>query len=168
MFKKFIPYIISVAISLGIGGLSAFLTKDSMPIYSAINRPALSHPGEILEKIQQKIKPTGEIFPIVWSVLFVLMGISAAIVWCSNGRKLDSALLFYGAQLVFNFCWTLIFFNFREYFAAFIWLLILLVLIGITMIKFFRIKKIAGWLLLPYFAWVCFAGYLNFMIWRLN
>ncbi len=154
MIKKLVPYIFSVALALGIGGLSAFLTKDSMPIYSAINRPALSPPPEL--------------FPIVWSVLFVLMGIAAALVWCSNGRQLDSALLFYGAQLVFNFCWTLIFFNFRAYFAAFIWLLILLVLIGITAVKFFHINKLAGWLLLPYFAWVCFAGYLNFMIWRLN
>ncbi len=154
MFKKYMPYIVSVLISLGIGGLSAFLTKDSMPIYSAINRPALSPPPEL--------------FPIVWTVLFVLMGIAAGIIWCSNGRQIDSALLFYGAQLVFNFCWTLIFFNFRAYLAAFIWLCLLLVLIGITMIKFFRIKKTAGWLLLPYFAWVCFAGYLNFMIWQLN
>ncbi|MBQ7124713.1 MAG: tryptophan-rich sensory protein [Oscillospiraceae bacterium] len=154
MFKKYMPYIVSILISLGIGGLSAFLTKDSMPIYSAINRPALSPPPEL--------------FPIVWTVLFVLMGIAAGIIWCSNGRQIDSALLFYGAQLVFNFCWTLIFFNFRAYLAAFIWLCLLLVLIGITMIKFFRIKKTAGWLLLPYFAWVCFAGYLNFMVWQLN
>ena len=154
MFKKFVPYILSVGLALGIGGLSAFLTKDSIPIYSAINRPKLSPPPEL--------------FPIVWTVLFVLMGIASAIIWCSNGREIDSALLFYGAQLVFNFCWTLIFFNFRAYLAAFIWLLILLVLIGITSVKFYRIKKLAGLLLLPYFAWVSFAGYLNFMVWRLN
>ena len=154
MFKKFVPYILSVGLALGIGGLSAFLTKDSIPIYSAINRPKLSPPPEL--------------FPIVWTVLFVLMGIASAIIWCSNGREIDSALLFYGAQLVFNFCWTLIFFNFRAYLAAFIWLSILLVLIGITAVKFYRIKKLAGLLLLPYFAWLSFAGYLNFMVWRLN
>ncbi len=154
MLKKYIPYIVSVLIALGIGGLSSYLTKNSMPIYSAINRPAFSPPPEL--------------FPIVWTVLFVLMGVAAAVVWCSNGRRIDSALIFYGFQLVFNFCWTLIFFNFRAYFAAFIWLLILLVLIGITMVKFFRINKLAGWLLVPYFAWVSFAGYLNYMIWMLN
>ncbi|MBR3609852.1 MAG: tryptophan-rich sensory protein [Oscillospiraceae bacterium] len=154
MLKKYSPYIISVLISLGIGGLSAYLTKESMPIYSAINRPALSPPPEL--------------FPIVWSILFVLMGIAAAIIWCSNGRKIDSALIFYGFQLVFNLCWTLIFFNFREYFAAFIWLIMLLVLIGITAVKFFKISRTAGWLLVPYFAWVAFAGYLNYMIWMLN
>lgn len=154
MTKKFIPYIISVLISLGIGGLSAFLTKDSMPIYSDSNRPELSPPGYI--------------FPIVWSILFVLMGISAALIWCSNGRQLDCALLFYGAQLVFNFCWTLIFFNFQAFLAAFIWLIILLVLIGITTVKFYKINSLAGLLMLPYFLWVCFAGYLNFAIWQLN
>lgn len=154
MLKKSFPYIISVIITLGIGGFSAFLTKDSMPIYSVINRPPLSPPSEV--------------FPIVWTVLFVLMGIAAAIIWCSNGKQLDSALLFYGFQLVFNFCWSIIFFNFRAFFASFIWLLILLVLIGITAVRFFRINKLAGWLLIPYFAWVSFAGYLNFMIWRLN
>lgn len=154
MLKKLVPYIFSAALALGIGGLSAFLTKDSIPIYSELNRP--------------KFSPPPEIFPIVWSILFVLVGIAAAIVWCSNGRELDSALLFYGAQLVFNFCWSLIFFNFRAYLFAFIWLLALLVLIGITMIKFYKINRISGLLLLPYFAWVCFAGYLNFMIWQLN
>ena len=154
MLKKFLPYIFSVALSLGIGGFSAFLTKNSMPIYSAINRPKLSPPPEL--------------FPIVWSVLFVLMGIAAALIWCSNGSQLNSALLFYGTQLVFNFCWSLIFFNFREYFAAFIWLIVLLVLIIITTIKFFKINKFAGWLMIPYITWVSFAGYLNFMIWVLN
>ncbi len=154
MLKKYVPYIISVAISLGVGGISAFLSKDNMSIYSAVNRPALSPPSWL--------------FPIVWTVLFVLMGIAAAIIWNSNGKELDSALIFYGFQLVFNFCWPLIFFNFRAFGIAFFWLLVLLVLIGITAIKFYKINKTAGWMMLPYFAWVSFAGYLNYMIWQLN
>lgn len=154
MLKKYVPYIISVAISLGVGGISAFLSKDNMSIYSAVNRPALSPPSWL--------------FPIVWTVLFVLMGIAAAIIWRSNGKELDSALTFYGFQLVFNFCWPLIFFNFRAFGIAFFWLLVLLVLISITAIKFYKINKTAGWMMLPYFAWVSFAGYLNYMIWQLN
>lgn len=102
MLKKYKPYIVSVLISLGIGGFSAFLTKDSMSIYSEINRPAFSPPSWV--------------FPVVWTVLFVLMGIAAAKIWCSSGRKLNCALLFYGAQLVFNFCWSLIFFQFSGIF----------------------------------------------------
>ena len=154
MLKKYLPFIISVSISLGIGCLSAFLTRKSMSIYSEINRPMLSPPSWL--------------FPIVWTVLFVLMGIAAAKIWCSNGREIDSSLIFYGFQLVFNFCWSLIFFNFRAFGFAFFWLVGLLVLIGITMIKFYRIDKTAGWIMLPYFAWVSFAGYLNFAIWRMN
>lgn len=154
MIKKIIPFAVSLLISLGTGGFSAFLTKDNMSVYSGINRPALSPPPEV--------------FPVVWSILFVLMGISAALVWCSERRKSDSALLFYGAQLVFNFCWSIIFFNFRAFGFAFFWLMILLVLIGITAYGFYRTEKAAGLLLLPYFIWVLFAGYLNFAIWMLN
>ena len=154
MLKKYMPYLISVFISLGIGGFSAFLTKNNMDLYSEINRPALSPPSWL--------------FPVVWTILFVLMGIAAALVWCSNGKKIDSSLIFYGFQLVFNFCWSIIFFNFRAFLPALIWLLGLLVLIGITGIKFYRINKTAGFLFIPYFLWVTFAGYLNFMIWRLN
>ncbi len=154
MPKKLLPVAISVAIALGVGGLSALLTKQSMPIYSSINRPVLSPPPWV--------------FPIVWTVLFVMMGIAAALVWCSNGRKFDTALLFYTVQLAVNFFWTIIFFNFQAYFAAFIWLLFLILLIIITAVLFYRQTKPAGWLFLPYFAWVCFAGYLNFGVWILN
>lgn len=154
MLKKFLSYVISVAISLGIGGLSAFLTKDSMSVYSVINRPPLSPPSWL--------------FPVAWTILFVLMGTAAAIVWCSKEKETDSALIFYGFQLVFNFCWPIIFFNFRAFKPAFFWLIALLVLIGITAVKFYRIRKTAGLLMLPYFLWVCFAGYLNFAIWQMN
>ena len=154
MFKKILPFIVSVGIALGTGGFSAFLTKESISVYSDINRPPFAPPEWI--------------FPVVWSVLFVLMGISAALVWCSNGKELDSALIFYGFQLVFNFIWPLIFFNFRAFGFAFFWLLALLVLIAVTTIKFYKINKTAGWLMFPYFAWVCFAGYLNYSVWQLN
>ncbi len=154
MLKKYVPFIISVGISLGIGGFSALLTKESMDIYSEINQPPLAPPGFL--------------FPVVWTLLYILMGIAAALVWEKNGGEIDSTLIFYGFQLIFNFCWSLIFFNFRAFLFSFIWLLILLVLIGITGIKFHKISKPAGWLLLPYFLWVCFAGYLNFAIFLLN
>lgn len=154
MPKKVLPMAISVGAALFVGGLSAFLTKGSMPVYSALNLPALAPPSWV--------------FPIVWTVLFVMMGIAAALVWCSNGGAFDAALLFYAAQLIVNFFWTIIFFNFQAYFGAFIWLLFLTVLIIITAVLFYRKEKAAGWLFLPYFAWVCFAGYLNFGVWVLN
>ena len=89
MPKKVLPMTISIGAALFVGGLSAFLTKGSMPVYSALNLPALAPPSWV--------------FPIVWTVLFVMMGIAAALVWCSNGEAFDAALLFYAAQLIVNF-----------------------------------------------------------------
>ena len=89
MLKKYMPYLISVFISLGIGGFSAFLTKNNMDLYSEINRPALSPPSWL--------------FPVVWTILFVLMGIAAALVWCSNGKKIDSSLIFTVSSLFSTF-----------------------------------------------------------------
>ncbi len=154
MPKKLLPVTVSIIIALGIGGLSALLTKQSMPTYLSINHPLLSPPPWV--------------FPIVWTVLFVMMGIAAALVWCSNGNKFDISLYFYSLQLGVNFFWSIIFFNFQAYFAAFVWLLILLLLIIVTAVLFYKQTKPAGWLFLPYFAWVCFAGYLNFGVWILN
>ncbi len=154
MLKKYVPFVFSIGLSLGIGGFSALLTKESMDIYSEINQPPLAPPASL--------------FPIAWTVLYILMGISAALVWKTNRHEIDSALIFYGFQLVFNFCWSIIFFNFRAFLLSFLWLLVMLTLIGITSVKFCRILKTAGWLMLPYFLWVCFAGYLNFAIYLLN
>lgn len=152
--KKILPFLVSIGIALGIGGLSAFLTKDSMPLYASVNQPLLSPPGWV--------------FPVVWSILYVMMGIAAAFVWYENGKTFDGTLFLYGLQLVFNFCWTIIFFNFQAFFFAFIWILILAALVLGTAVLFYRRKKAAGWLMVPYFLWVCFAGYLNYGVYMLN
>ncbi len=157
MIKKFKPYIISIAISLGVGILSAILTSGSMDIYESINQPALSPPSWL--------------FPVVWTILFVLMGISAALVYTdsdSSREEIRSALSVYAAQLAFNFLWSLIFFNLRAYLFAFIWLVILWILILVMIIRFYSVRKSAGILQIPYLLWVTFAGYLNFMIFLLN
>lgn len=154
MPKKILPMIISIGAALGVGGLSALLTKQSMPIYSALNLPPLAPPSWV--------------FPIVWTVLFVMMGTAAALIWRSNGEIFDTSLILYAVQLGVNFFWTIIFFNLQAFFFAFIWLLLLTVLIIVVAVLFYRQYKAAGWLFLPYFAWVCFAGYLNFGVWVLN
>ncbi len=154
MWKKIYPYVVSLALSLGVGGLSAWLTRDSMEIYKGLNQPPLAPPAEV--------------FPWVWSILFVLMGLAAALVWCSNGRTIDNSIILYGVQLVMNFVWTLIFFNFGAYLLAFVWLLLLLVLIVLTAASFYKVKPLAGVLMIPYALWVAFAGYLNLMIYLLN
>ena len=157
MWKKIKPYVISILIALGVGALAAYLTMDSMSIYSQINQPSLSPPGWL--------------FPVVWSVLYILMGISAALIYTNkeaSPQDKKSALKIYGFQLIVNFLWTLIFFNLRNWLFAFIWILLLWVLIIIMIVKFYKIKPIAGLLQIPYLLWVTFAAYLNFMIYLLN
>ncbi len=147
-------YIASTAISLIVGSISAILTSGSMDIYSSLKTPALSPPAIV--------------FPIVWTVLFALMGISAAKIYIANGRRIDSALLIYAAQLAVNFAWSLIFFNGRYFLFAFIWLILLWALILTMIIKFSKADKSAALLQIPYLLWVTFAGYLNFGIYLLN
>ena len=148
--------IICLIIPLAVGGLSALLTMGSMEQFEKLNQPPLSPPSWL--------------FPVVWTILFVLMGIASYLVLTSgdNASAVKSTLTFYGIQLVFNFFWTIIFFNLRLYLVAFVWLIILWVLILTTLIGFFRISKPAGWLMLPYLIWVAFAGYLNIAIFFLN
>ncbi len=145
--------IVAVLIPLLVGGFSAFLTRNSMDDFERINKPPLSPPGWL--------------FPIVWGILFILMGIASYIVHTS-GKPNKTALTLYSVQLVFNFFWSIIFFNTEMYLFAFIWLIILWILIIATTVSFYRISKPAGYLLIPYLLWVTFAAYLNFAIYLLN
>lgn len=157
MWKKIKPYVISLIISLSVGGLSAILTKDSMELYKNIRQPALAPPGVV--------------FPIVWTILFILMGISSAIIYIhkqKNPQAASAGLRIYVIQLIVNFFWSIIFFNFRAYLFSFIWLLILIGLIISMIYQFKKISNLAAYLQIPYLIWVLFAGYLNIMIYFLN
>ena len=150
-------YAVSIAIPLLVGGLSALLTMGNMRLY-----------GEI---IQPPLAPPPIIFPIVWTVLYVLMGVSAAMIY--NDRRVEksertSALMPYAASLFVNFFWSILFFNFRAFLPAFIWLILLEFLIIITIISYRKINTGAAYLQIPYAIWVAFAGYLNIAIWWLN
>ena len=142
-----------IVLPLAVGGLSAFLTRGSMETFQLLNKPVLSSPGWL--------------FPVMWTFLYILMGIASYLV-LTSGKPNRSALTVYAIQLVFNFFWSVIFFNFDAYLFAFVWLVILWILILVTMILFFRISETAGYLLLPYLLWVTFAGYLNLYIYLLN
>ena len=157
MFKKIKPYAISILIALGVGGLSALLTRGNMDLYREIKTPPLAPPSIL--------------FPIVWTLLYILMGISAAMIYqsrTSDFKKRTAALATYASSLVVNFAWSIIFFKFRAFFLAFIWLLLLLYLIVKTILQYKEINKIAAYLQIPYALWVTFAGYLTFGIWILN
>ena len=148
-------YGISIAISLVIGGLSALFTMMGMENYRLADKPALT-PPEI-------------VFPIVWTILYTLMGISAARVWiASEDKGSNGGLMLYAIQLVVNFFWSIIFFTLQAYGFAFFWLLFLWLLVLLMIISFSKTDKLAAYLQVPYLLWLTFAGYLNFMVWMLN
>ncbi len=138
---------VSVGISLSVGFMSALLTMGGMREYADMYHPPLSPPGWV--------------FPVVWTILYVLMGIAAYLVYQSEGENKRLAFTLYLIQLFFNFGWSIIFFNLEAYFFAFVWLLLLWLSVYLTAKQFRQLDKTAGILMLPYLAWVTFAGYLN-------
>lgn len=150
-------YVVAILIPLAVGALAAFLTRGDMMLYDQIVKPPLAPPPIL--------------FPIVWTILYTLMGISSARIYLkkeSMPQEVSSALTVYVLQLGFNFFWSLIFFNLRAFFFAFWWILILWVLIIIMILKFRKIDGIAAAINIPYFLWVTFAAYLNLAIYILN
>ena len=141
--------ILCIAIPLAVGGLSALFTADSMQSFQVQPSPPLSPPGWL--------------FPIVWTILYTLMGIASYIIVLSNQPKQD-AIFVYGLQLFANFFWSILFFRMELYFLAFLWLILLWILIFKTMTEFGKISLTAKRLLIPYLLWVTFAGYLNLYI----
>ena len=155
-FTKYKTYIFSILIALGVGLLSAFFTRDNMNL-SAIRQPTFSPPAIL--------------FPLVWSILYVLMGISAAMIYekrTNYPEEVRSALSTYLSSLIVNFAWSIIFFNFGAYFLAFIWIILLEYLIIKNIREYITIDKTAALLQIPYAVWVAFAGYLTLSIAILN
>ena len=148
--------ILCLVIPLAVGGLAALITGGGMNEFESLNQPPLSPPGIL--------------FPIVWTILYLLMGAASYFVAASDSPKeiTRNAITLYGAQLAFNFLWPILFFGFSAYLLSFVWLVALLILIILTALAFYRINKPAGYLLVPYIIWVTFAGYLNFGVFLLN
>lgn len=146
----------SLAIPLAVGGVSALLTRGGMETFNMIEKPPLSPPGWL--------------FPVVWTILYLLMGYASYRVLQSDApqSEITQAQTAYGIQLVLNFFWSIWFFNFGLYWFSFVWLVALWVAILVTLVRFWRIDRVSGYLLLPYLAWVTFAGYLNLGIAMLN
>ena len=147
--------VICLAIPLGVGALSTLLS-GGMDSFVVMNQPPLSPPGWV--------------FPLVWTILYLLMGYASYRVLVSDAppAAIRRALLFYGIQLALNFLWPLVFFGLQWYWAAFIVLLALWVFIYLTMHLFGEIDDTAENLLIPYLLWVTFAGYLNLGVALLN
>lgn len=138
------------------GVVSGILSREGMEFYNLwVTKPALTPPPIL--------------FPIVWSVLYALMGIGAARIAASEpGRARSRAFNVFIIQLVVNFFWSLIFFNAQAYGFAFLWLLLLWGLIFVMIAFFYRVDKPAALLQIPYFLWVTFAAFLNYSVWQRN
>ncbi|QIB69472.1 tryptophan-rich sensory protein [Aminipila butyrica] len=148
--------LICIAIPLMVGGIAGFISRNSMSAFEALNKPPLSPPGWV--------------FPVAWTILYILMGIASYLILTSDApqKRINKAMKLYVLQLFFNFLWTFWFFNLELYLFAFIWLVALWLLILITILSFSRISKPAAYLMVPYLLWVTFAGYLNLGIALLN
>ena len=144
--------IISIIIPLVAGIIGNFLGN---PIgFEEIKKPAFSPPGIV--------------FPIIWTILYILMGISSYLIYTSNNKNKEKSLKIYTVQLIFNTLWTFIFFNKKLYLLSFIWILVLIILILKMIISFKKINKTAAYLQIPYLLWLIFASILNLSIYLIN
>ncbi len=146
--------LINLLITLGGGAVIAFLTRDSMEVYANVQQPPLAPPGVV--------------FPIVWTILYTLMGISAYMITESNSKLKNKALTVYGVQLFLNFIWPLVFFNGQMFLFAFIILMALWIMVLWMIGIFYKINPISAFLQIPYALWLTFAAYLNLGVYLLN
>ncbi len=155
MKRNWKTLVVGILIPLATGAVAGFLTRGGMESFASLNKPPLSPPAWV--------------FPIAWTILYTLMGISSYLIYNTKENMGNSqALSTYGYQLIVNFLWPVFFFNFQWYFFAFLWLVLLWVLVAKMILEFGEISQTAALLNVPYLLWLSFAGYLNLGIWLLN
>jgi tryptophan-rich sensory protein len=145
--------LISIAIPLCLGILVSILTATSMN-YNNMVKPVFSPPAFL--------------FPIVWTIIYILMGISSYLIYSSNNYYKDKALVLYISQLLVNLLWSFFFFSFEWYLFSFLWLILLIVLVILMIIHFYKINKISAYIQIPYLLWISYAAILNFSVFLLN
>lgn len=156
--RSLLTLVFFLLLCLAAGGIGGFATAENVDTwYRTIEKPSWNPPGWL--------------FGPVWTTLYVMMGISGWLVWKnqkSSAAAKRNALALFGVQLILNGLWSFVFFEWHLLAWALIEILILWVAIVATLVAFFRIRKAAGWLLVPYLAWVSFASFLTYTIWMLN
>lgn len=140
--------------ALAAGGLSALLSRGGMEAFSHLKKPPFAPPDRV--------------FPAAWTLLYILMAISAAMIAGEGTKRSRGALFTYWAQLFVNFWWSILFFGWGLRLTAFFWLLLLLALATAMAIRFGKIRPIAGKMNIPYLLWLVFAGVLNISVYILN
>lgn len=154
MWSKIKPYVLGIALPLIVGAVAGWLTKDSFAEYMMLKQPPLSPPEWV--------------FPVVWTILYILMGIGSTRVYLSHSPERRAALQLYGWQLAVNFIWPLLFFRWKLRMLALVCLVLLIVLIVLMIKRFAAVDKWAAYLQIPYLLWSLFALYLNASVWWLN
>ena len=151
-------FIICIVIPLIVGTVAGLFTRGGMESFEQLNKPPLSPPAWV--------------FPVAWTILYTLMGISSYLIYSSENTKgnneISRALSTYGNQLLVNFLWPAFFFNFGWYFFSFLWLVLLWILVAKMILEFGEISKSGALINVPYLLWLSFAGYLNLGVWLLN
>lgn len=138
-----------------VGALSGIAAGGNFSaFYNALNQPPFAPPGWL--------------FPAAWGILYALMGISAYLIWSSGHKGSKQALVLYGIQLFVNFLWSPVFFGLKSFAGATIVILVLLALVAMMIISFWRIRKPAALLNIPYLLWLVYAGYLTIGVLVLN
>lgn len=144
-----------VLITEFVGLVASLLSGKIKNVYLSINKPALAPPSWV--------------FGIVWSVLYLIIGVAAYIVYESEKtEQRKKAIWLYWLQLFVNFVWPIVFFRFLMFRVALLVIVILDILVVITTREFYKINKVAGKLMIPYLLWLMFASYLNLGIALLN
>ena len=151
-----IKLVISIGVCLAAGLIGSMFTISNISIwYAALNKPFFSPPDWL--------------FAPAWTILYILMGISLFFVWkAPKVKKTNEGLMLFGAQMIFNVIWSIVFFGFRSIIGGLLSIVVLLILILMTTVQFYRIDKRAAYLMVPYLLWVCFATMLNVSIYLLN
>lgn len=145
-------YALWILLAEAVGGLSGLLSRESVKLFNAT-------------AAQPPLSPPEWVFPVVWGILYALMGISAARIATTESK---AGLNLFVIQLIFNFFWSLLFFNAQAYRFSALWLALLITLVVLMILAFRKANPLAAWLQIPYLLWLCFALYLNIGVWYLN
>lgn len=147
---------ICIAIPLLVGSIASAITRDGMRTFAVLEKPPYAPPAWL--------------FPIAWTILYVLMGISSYLILTAEAEKeqKENAMMLYWYQLAVNFLWPTFFFHFEWYLFSFLWIILLGILVLFMILRFAKIDKRAAYLNIPYLIWLVYAGYLNLGIWWLN
>ncbi len=146
MVIKPAPFLFQLALSLG-GGLVVSALTAGREAYALLTKPPLSPPAVL--------------FPIAWTILYTLMAVSATLILSNQKGRNSGYIKIYYVQLIVNFVWSFLFFNFGFLTLSFVWILLLIALVAIMIFSFNKVNKLSAYLQIPYIIWLLFAAYLN-------